>query len=233
MYQYRPAALCTRKWECADRTVPNPEFGRKMVHMGAVSEVTRLVRAGVEGDQAAWNELVRRYAPLVMAVIRNYGLTAGDAQDISQTVWLRLVEHLADLREPEALPGWLVRTTQRECGRHVRRGQRVLTLDPYSDARMDQPAGEDVDAGLLRAELRQALRDGLAELPAHYRSLLRLYASEPPKSYKEISELLGIPIGSIGPKLRRGLNCLRDTESLRPYLTTRQAGRDEDTRRPT
>jgi DNA-directed RNA polymerase specialized sigma24 family protein len=97
---------------------------------------------------------------------------------------------------------------------------------------MEQPAGDDIDAGLLRAELRQAIRVGLAELPAHYRSLLRVYASDPAKSYQEISDLLGIPIGSIGPKLRRGLNCLRDTEALRPYMTTRQVGRGAETRRP-
>jgi DNA-directed RNA polymerase specialized sigma24 family protein len=57
---------------------------------------------------------VRRYAPLVLAVARSHRLSAADAQDVSQTVWLRLVEHLADLRDAEALPGWLVVTTQRE-----------------------------------------------------------------------------------------------------------------------
>jgi RNA polymerase sigma factor (sigma-70 family) len=201
--------------------------------MGAAVDVRRLVQAGAEGDQAAWNELVRRYAPLVMAVIRSYRLSAADAQDISQTVWLRLVEHLADLREPDALPGWLARTTQRECGRHVRREQRQVATDPHSDGRMERPTGEDIDAGLLRAELRQALRDGLAELPERYRGLLRLYASEPPMSYKEISKSLNMPVGSIGPTLRRGLDCLRDTQALRPYVANRPCHPGEELRRPT
>jgi RNA polymerase sigma factor (sigma-70 family) len=157
-----------------------------------------------------------------MAVIRSYRLTAADAQDVSQTVWLRLVEHLTDLREPDALPGWLARITQRECGRHVRSRQRELPVDPQADMTAQQPSAEDLDAGLLRAELRQALRDGMDELPAHYRSLLRLYVSEPPKSYREISELLSMPVGSIGPKLRRGLDCLRDTAAMRPYVKTSQ-----------
>ena len=62
--------------------------------MADASEVSRLVRASASGDETAWNELVCRYSPLVMAVTRTYQLTADDAKDVSQTVWLRLVENL-------------------------------------------------------------------------------------------------------------------------------------------
>ena len=61
-------------------------------------DVTALVAAATAGDQAAWNELVERYAPLVLAVTRRCGLWGAEGQDVAQTVWLRLVEHLADLR---------------------------------------------------------------------------------------------------------------------------------------
>lgn len=186
--------------------------------MAGASEVSRLVRASASGDEAAWNELVHRYSPLVMAITRNYQLAAADAQDVSQTVWLRLVENLANLREPEALRGWLATTTQRECSRHVRHGRRVLPVDPHTDGVIQQSTTVDLDAGILRAELRQALRDGLAELPARDQWLLRLRAADPPKSYDEISQLLGMPIGSVGPTLRRCLDRLRDTRAVRTYL---------------
>ena len=75
------------------------------MHVADASEVSRLVRASAGGSETAWNELVHRYSPLVMAVTRTYQLTPDDARDVSQTVWLRLVENLANLREPEALPG--------------------------------------------------------------------------------------------------------------------------------
>ena len=186
--------------------------------MGGTSTVTQLVRASAGGDQAAWNELVRRYARLVMAVIRGYRLTPADAQDVSQTVWLRLVENLGNLREPEALPRWLETTTQRECGRYVQRGRRTVPVDPHSETVTRQPASEDLDGDVARAELRQALRDGLAELPPRDQSLLRLFAAA--TSYKEISELLGMRPGSVGPTLRRCLDRLRDTYALRSYLGT-------------
>jgi len=184
------------------------------------SEVSRLVRASASGSETAWNELVRRYSPLVMAVTRTYQLAADDAKDVSQTVWLRLVENLANLREPDALPGWLATTTQRECIRQLRQGRRVLPVDPHTDGALQRCATVDPDTDILRAELHQAMRDGLAELPARDQELLRLRAADPPKSYEEISQLLGMPIGSIGPTLRRSLGRLRETSAMRAYLAT-------------
>jgi RNA polymerase sigma factor (sigma-70 family) len=190
------------------------------VHVADASEVSRLVRASASGSETAWNELVRRYSPLVMAVTRSYQLTADDAKDVSQTVWLRLVENLANLREPDALPGWLATTTQRECIRQLRQGRRVLPVDPHTDGALQQCPTVDPDTDILRAELHQALRDGLAELPERDQALLKLRAADPPKSYEEISQLLGMPIGSIGPTLRRCLDRLRETSAVRAYLAT-------------
>src|ERR1700733_8717822 len=109
-----------------------------MGHVADASDVGRLVKERASGSADAWSELVQRYAPLVMSVIRGYRLTAADAQDVSQTVWLRLVENLSSLREPEALPGWLATTTQRECVRQIGRSRRVLPVDPQSDGAMQQ-----------------------------------------------------------------------------------------------
>jgi RNA polymerase sigma factor (sigma-70 family) len=189
-----------------------------MVPMGDISEVSRLVQASASGSDTAWNELVRRYAPLVMAIARSYRLAGTDAQDVSQTVWLRLVEHLPHLREPDALPGWLVTTTRRECGRQIKHGWRVLPVDPHSDDAMNKGTTGDLDDDILRAELRQALRDGLRELPERDQRLLELRAGDPPKSYDEISQLLDLKVGSIGPTLRRSLDKLRETTAMRAYL---------------
>ena len=197
--------------------------------MGDISGVSTLVEASAKGDEAAWNELVRRYSPLVMAVIRTFHLASADAQDVSQTVWLRLVEHLGSLREAAALPGWLVTTTQRECSRYHQRAQKILPgADSQSDGAMTHGATTDADDDILRAELCQALRDGLGELPGREQRLLRLRTADPPKSYHEISKLLDMPIGSIGPSLRRSLDKLRQTQAVQAYL----AAADRTERRP-
>ena len=188
--------------------------------MGDTPEVGRLVRASADGDEAAWNELVRRFAHPVMAVIRSYRLAPADAEDVYQTVWLKLVEHLGSLRDPEALPGWLRSTTMHECIRQLERRRRTVPVDPQAGEAM-QPSADDIEAAAMRAELRVALRDGLAELSEEDQALLRLYALAEP--YKNVAELLQMKTGSIGPTLGRSLARLRQTRALRRYLGTQPA----------
>ena len=184
-------------------------------------EVGRLVRAIADDDQEAWNELVRRFANPVMAVIRSYRLTPADAEDVYQTVWLKLVVHRDSLRDPEALPGWLRSTAMHECIRQLERRRRTVPVDPQSEEVARQPSPDDIEAAAMRAELRAALRDGLAELSEEDQALLRLYALAEP--YKSVAELLQMKTGSIGPTLGRSLARLRQTRALRRYLGTQPA----------
>jgi len=179
---------------------------------------TLVKQASVGRDEDAWNELVRRFAGLVAFVIRHYRLSAADTQDVSQLVWLRLVEHLGQIREPEALPGWLATTTRHECERYLRLNSRNVAMDPHSMRLVDHRDGPEVDELLLAAERRQVLLDGLGELAPQQRELLMMLTADPPYAYAEISRILGIPIGSIGPTRSRVLDKLRDTGAVRTYL---------------
>ncbi|MGR6964511.1 RNA polymerase sigma factor [Geodermatophilus sp. URMC 61] len=187
-------------------------------------DVTHLVTAASRGDQEAWNAIVDRYLPLVYSVTRAYRLGRSDAEDVNQTVWLRLVEHLDHLREPRALPRWLLTTAQHECGRLTRVGRREQPVDPLTDRAIGGAVDDAVvEADLLRAERQQSLRDGLAQLRPADRRLLLLLAEDPPRSYREISELTGMPIGSIGPTRARCLERLRETPAVRALLAGESA----------
>ena len=179
-------------------------------------EVGRLVRAIADDDQEAWNELVRRFANPVMAVIRSYRLTPADAEDVYQTVWLKLVVHRDSLRDPEALPGWLRSTAMHECIRQLERRRRTVPVDPQSEEVARQPSPDDIEAAAMRAELRAALRDGLAELSEEDQALLRLYALAEP--YEDVTELLRMKMGGVGPIPGRCLDKLRQTDALRACL---------------
>lgn len=176
--------------------------------------VADLVHRAGNGDEDAWNSLVERYLPLVRAVIRSYGLSGDNADDVSQTLWLRLVEHLKDIREPRALPGWIKTTTRNECIQLLKAGRRTVpvgaSVDPYALPQADRELDED----LLRAERHQALLQALAELPCHQRNLLILLAVDPPLPYEEIARRLDIPKGSIGPTRARALRRLRECDVL-------------------
>src|SRR5215471_6436623 len=102
--------------------------------------VIDLVTRARNGDGHAWDALVERYAPLIWSICRRYQLADADARDIGQNVWLCLVNQLGTLRDPAALPGWLVTTTRRECVRMLRA------------ARAPQAAGYELDAEALPDE---------------------------------------------------------------------------------
>jgi len=188
--------------------------------------VTWLVDAANRGDERAWHEIVDRYTPLLASVIRRFRLTTAGAQDVAQTVWLRLVEHLGSLREPRALPTWIITTARRECLRCVSDQRRVLPLDPQDPSWLATAADEaDPGAELVRAERHEALLAGLAELPARQRELLLLLMADPPLSYEVISQRTGIAHGGIGPSRSRALARLRQTAAVTHYLS---GGDDHD-----
>ncbi len=179
------------------------------------------VAAARDGDRAAWNSLVEQYMPLVLGVAGRYRLCPDDVADVSQALWLRLVEHLDDIREPRALPGWIVTTTKNEALRLLKARQRTVLVDPQTGFALDHPADDaELEEDLLRLERHQALRDGLRELRPQHRQLLQLLLTDPPLSYDDISRRLGIPKGSIGPTRARCLEALRNTAALRTLLGT-------------
>jgi RNA polymerase sigma factor (sigma-70 family) len=192
-------------------------------------EVDELVRAARAGDAAAWDALVDRYLPLVTAVIRRMRLSAADADDVNQTVWLRLVEHLDTLREPKALPGWLATTARNEGLRAIRRKARDLPVDPEGGV-FDRGEQHDLDEAIVQDLRSHALREAMQELPENRRELLYLLLADPPLSYDEISARLGIPKGSIGPTRARALEQLRSSRALSGWLTDEPArqGGDRD-----
>ena len=192
--------------------------------------VGELVGAASAGEQWAWDELVERFAPLVQAVTRGFRFNAADSLDVSQTVWLRLVEHLDDLRNPQALPGWIVTTARNEALRLLKLGRRSRPTDPMSSSWPDHDdgtaagIGEQVSDDLLQAERRHALREALTQLKPRHRDLLLLLLCDPPLTYDEISYRLQMPKGSIGPTRARAFSELRRTPALQALLPTTETG---------
>lgn len=170
-----------------------------------------LVARARSGDRHAWDALVERYAPLIWSICRRYRLGDADAEDVAQSVWLHLVDKLDRVRDPAALPGWLVTTTRRECGRALRGSRGGLQAPGCAvDAEtVPDEQAEMVDQDLLVAERHAALREAFDHLPADGQRLISLLAADPPLPYTEISARLGIPVGSIGPNRARCLDKMR------------------------
>ena len=177
--------------------------------MSDIADVTHTVQDAVRGRQGAWRELYRRYNPLVVATARRFRLPPTSIDDVSQTVWGLLVTRLGQIREPRALPAWIVTTTRNEVYRVLRADARCTPSDPMSDPRLELVDDAEPGADLYQAELKRELDELLDELSTTHRQLMRLLMADPQPSYAEISRRLHIPVGSIGPTRSRCLARLR------------------------
>jgi RNA polymerase sigma factor (sigma-70 family) len=185
--------------------------------------VVVLVTRAREKDKAAWDEIVERYAPLVWSVCRRgYRLPEQDAEDVAQNVWVLLVEHLGTLREPAALPGWLVTTTRRECVRLLRAKQKRQSVE--ESERTVDPGAPSIEDGILVAERNAVVRAAFAQLPPECQELLSLLSHDPPLSYAEIGRRLGKSVGGLGPRRARCLDKLRHCPALAALIESGPTG---------
>lgn len=173
-------------------------------------DVAYLVRNAAQGNRWAWERLVDQYSRLIWAMTRDFNLMESDAADVVQATWLRLLEHIHRIDYPDRIGSWLATTARHECLRQLAARKRVVLLQndefAFADVLVDC---QDIDERLLAEERAQAVREALSLLPSRWQRLLELLMSDPPASYAEISDQLGLPIGSIGPTRGRCIERLR------------------------
>lgn len=158
-------------------------------------------------DRVIWNDLVARFGGRMWAVARAFGLSPADAADAVQGAWLRLVEGLDAIRDPDRIGAWLITATRHEAARLGRsRGGSGAAAEAADvpDPGVPDPAAAVVDADYGRLVWRR-----LDLLGEPCRSLLRLCALHPEARYAQIALRLELPVGSIGPTRARCLSRLR------------------------
>jgi len=186
-----------------------PETGA----MGDELLVTDLVTRARNGDKQAWDVLVERYAPLVWSICRRHRLGSAEASDVGQTVWLRLLDELATVRDQAALPGWLATAATRECGRVLRAAGRQQAAGYMLDAE-DIPGGPTgmVQHELRMAERNAALREAFTHLPPGCQQLITMLMEDP-----------SVPAGSAGPDRARCLERLRGYPAVAALINADRA----------
>jgi len=172
-------------------------------------DATRLVRGAAAGDSRAWEGLIERYGRLIWSITRDFKLVESDAADVFQTTWMRLIEHIDRIAHPDRVGSWLAATARNECLRALAARKRVVLAhenDPFDGPAAHAP---EVDAALLAAERAEVVREAMTQLPRRWQRLMEMLMADPPASYAEISDELGLPVGSIGPTRGRCLARLR------------------------
>ena len=173
------------------------------------------MRECLRGDEDAWAALVDKYKNLIFSIPIKRGFSEQDAADVFQRVCLLLLADLANLRDPKALPMWLIRVTSNECSQWSRQERPHARAEPIDEA---PPATADPapDELLSQVTEEQSLREALNSLTPRCRQLIQMLFFEPEaRPYQEVASSLGLATGSIGfirakclERLRRRLDSM-------------------------
>ena len=187
---------------------PSPVTAQRPSQPDRAARIAGLMAAARQGHEEAIGEIVTELSPLLWQVARAAGLSSGDAEDVLQTVWVRLLSHLDDIRTPGALTAWLVITTKREAWRVRAAGRRQLPADQDWLAAIPDPEPGGEEQAVVDDQ-RRALWAALGQLSPRCQELLRIVAFVPRPDYSTVAVELGIPRGSVGPTRGRCLAKLR------------------------
>ena len=176
---------------------------------GVVWSDTLLVKECLAGSEEAWSMLIEKYKALIYSIPVKYGLPPQEAADVFQATCTELLVRLAEIREPRALPKWLMQVAHHESYRWKRQGQRVVSRDADED--LPEPEVPPIAESLVQqTQEEQILREAMASLTPQCRRLVELLFYEvPARPYTEVAKELGLAVGSIGFTRQRCIERLR------------------------
>jgi RNA polymerase sigma factor (sigma-70 family) len=170
---------------------------------------TRLVKECLRGNEEAWSLLIDKYKALIYSIPVKYGLPPHEAADVFQATCAELLARLPELREPRALPKWLMQVAYHECYRWKRQQQRLVSRDAEPD--LPEPETPAIAESVMQqTQEEQMLREAMSALSPQCRRLVELlFFESPARPYADVARELGLAVGSIGFTRQKCMERLR------------------------
>ena len=170
---------------------------------------SQLVKKCLVGNEEAWSSLIDKYKALIYSIPVKYGLPPQEAADVFQATCMELLARLPELRQPRALPKWLMQVAQHKCYHWKRQQQRIVSRDAQPDLR-EPEAPAVAESLLLQTHEEQMLREAMAALAPRCRRMIEmLFFETPARPYSEVAAELGLAVGSIGFTRQKCIERLR------------------------
>jgi RNA polymerase sigma factor (sigma-70 family) len=175
----------------------SPVFTRVAKKPPGVWSDTRLVAECLAGSEDAWSLLIEKYKSLIYSIPVKYGLPAQEAADVFQATCIELLARLPELREPRALPKWLMQVAHHQCYRWKQHQGRLVSRDSEELPVPETPA--IAESLVQQTQEEQMLREAMSALTPQCRRMVQLLFFETPaRPYAEVAAELGLAVGSIG-----------------------------------
>jgi RNA polymerase sigma-70 factor, ECF subfamily len=185
--------------------VLNVSGGRNLIDSLAHSLVSRCL----DGDEAAWEELVRQYTRQVYGLCFRFTNSTQEAQDLTQDVFLRVFKTIKTFRSAEgSFHTWLARVTRNLLIDHYRRTRQERVTDSIEEQlpMLEESGGTAAarpDQVLAGREASEILQATLQRLSPDLREAVILRDLQE-MEYREIAEVLDIPEGTVKSRINRG-----------------------------
>ena len=171
-----------------------------------------LVLACLDGQEVAWADLLTKYKNLIFSIPVRYGFSREESADIFQAVCLELIQQLGKVREPDALPKWIIQVTSHKCFHAKRQNQRLVYTDDQEHTASEAAVPPDAEFNMRELEEERMLRDAMNQLSSRCQKLVEmLFFEEPKRPYQEVATSLGLATGSIGLMRQKCLERLRNS----------------------
>jgi RNA polymerase sigma factor (sigma-70 family) len=182
--------------------------GPEKPRVRAIPDAT-LVKQCLSGREEAWSQLIDKYKALIYSIPVKYGLPTQEAADVFQSTCMELLMRLHELRDPRALPKWLIQVAHHKCYHWKKQQQRLVSRD--GEEEFPEPEVPPVAEEFIKqAQEEQMLREAMASLAPRCRRLVEmLFFESPSRPYAEVASELNLAVGSIGLTRQKCIESLR------------------------
>lgn len=159
-------------------------------------------------NKELYSEIIHRYQGKLSHYLRKFIHDKDELEDVLQAVFIKTYENLYGFDEQRKFSSWIYRIAHNEAVNHIKKYSRISVsvdeLEPLlKDEKVDLPQGVDNEL------LRQKVEEALSHMKDKYREALILFFFEQ-KTYEEMSEILRIPMNTVGTLISRGKKQLQE-----------------------
>lgn len=199
--------------------------------MGTRETDQQLVERAQQGDNRAFDLLVRKYQHKIIGLISRYVHDHAEVQDVAQEAFIKAYRALGNFRSESAFYTWMYRIAINTAKNHlVSRSRRPPGSDvDISDAEIIDHSGrladsESPEASIARDQLEAAVYQAIENLPDDLRTAITLRELDG-LAYEDIAQVMQCPVGTVRSRIFRAREAV--DEHIRPMVSTARNSRDE------